>query len=81
MVEEGDPDQNLFSFKHGYFQEAAYSLLAVEVKKDLHSLIAAEYEVRLASLLTVIVCIAQQMTLTDKELEPYYSVLGTSLKL
>lgn len=45
MVEEPDPDQNLFSFKHGYFQEAAYSLLSVEGKKELHLLIANEYEV------------------------------------
>lgn len=60
MVAERDPEHNLYSFKHGYFQEAAYSLLSLDSRKELHEMIANEYEV----------------TLTEKELEPFYGVLA-----
>jgi hypothetical protein len=63
MIAERDPDHNLYSFKHGYFQEAAYSLLSLDSRKELHEMIANEYEV----------------TLNEKELEPFYGVLGKLL--
>ena len=67
--------------QHAYFQDAAYFLLAEKAKKELHKLIGLEYEVCCAcsfphSALTKMI---SQITLSDKELEPYFGVLGPLL--